>query len=96
MDTVIETPRADSWELAAKIGGVLALVGSLLRWLLTPAFVHGTRKALEPEIKAMQRAAERFAKGDARFAAIERDLTELREDVRDLRQRVDDVVGGGR
>jgi hypothetical protein len=93
---LIEVPKEDAWALAAKIGGVLALAGAFLRWLLTPMFVTATRKALEPELSAIAKAGERFATGDIRFTAIERNMAALQDDVRQIRERVDDIADGHR
>ena len=84
---------ADSWELAAKIGGVLALVSGFLRWLLTPVFVQATKKALEPELKLIRKAGERFAVGDQRLASLERGMEETREDIRAIRNWMDERPG---
>lgn len=83
----------DNWELAAKVGGVLALLSGFLRWLLTPVFVHATKKALEPELEKINKAGERLAVGDQRFAALERGMTEVREDIRAIREWVDERPG---
>ena len=91
---MFEAPSGDSWELAAKIGGVMALAGSLLKWLLTPMFTSATRKALEPELGQIRKASARFAAGDARFVAVERDIALLQEDVRAIRERMDDIADG--
>ena len=84
----------DGWEMAGKIGTVLAVVGWALKWLLTPLFASATRKALAPELKKIAKASEQFAAGDQRFRAIEQNMTRLEDDMRDLRERVDDIAGG--
>jgi ubiquinone biosynthesis protein UbiJ len=89
-DSMLETSRlADGWELAAKIGGVTALIGSVLRWLLTPLFIHHTKKALAPEIREMRAANARAAVQDARLDAIDERLARIEHDVDELRARVD-------
>jgi hypothetical protein len=80
--------------MAAKVGAVMALVGSLLKWLLTPMFTAATRKALEPELRAIAEASTQFAAGDQRFRAVERDIALLQKDVRALGERMDDVADG--
>jgi hypothetical protein len=91
-DAMLDTPRLDGWELAAKIGGVTALIGSVLRWLLTPLFIHHTRRALSPEIDEMREANKRAAVQEERLKGIEGRLGGLERDVDELRLRVDSLT----
>lgn len=90
----MDMPREASWELAAKIAGVLAFIGGLLKWLLTPMFVTATRRALEPELKLIADASTKFAAGEERFTAHDRRLGTLETDMREIRERVDDIADG--
>ncbi|HET7552207.1 MAG TPA: hypothetical protein VFK04_13025 [Gemmatimonadaceae bacterium] len=88
----MDFPKTDSWELAGKIGTVIVLLGSALKWLLTPMFTAAIRKALKPELKIIASASTQFAAGDQRFTAIERNMESLQSDVREIRERLDDLA----
>jgi CBS domain containing-hemolysin-like protein len=87
-------PRFPDWDVAVKIGTVLALVLAFLRWLLTPVWLHAVRKALAPEIKALRDANARDAATTARLDAHEHRLGVVEDDLRALRDRVDDLADG--
>lgn len=79
-------PTEQHWSLAAKVGGAVAALWAVVKWLLEPRMVTAIRTVLQAELTTLHDAVSTLKELSIRHEAFEQRMTRIEDELADLRR----------